>query len=85
MQSTTKEEEVVDLAKYGDNPDPNIMTSPEKRKYKEILFARSDEVLGRVAEAAIQVRKVKEEIQTAIDETVHIRENHIREEKAINA
>jgi hypothetical protein len=40
-----EEPKEIDLSKYGENPDPAEMTSPEKRKYKEILFARSDIVL----------------------------------------
>lgn len=39
-----KEEEVIDLAKYGDNPDPKLMTSPEKKLYRETLLKRSEEV-----------------------------------------
>ena len=31
------EDEVIDLSKYGDNPDYGIMTSPEKKKYRQIL------------------------------------------------
>lgn len=38
------------------------MTSPEKRRYKDILFARSDEVMERVHDAFTKVTKLKEEI-----------------------
>ncbi len=39
----------IDLTRFGDNPDPTEMNSPEKKKYSKILFDRSDVIMGNVS------------------------------------
>jgi hypothetical protein len=43
-EAALKKEKEFDLSKFGENPDPCLMDSPEKRRFSEIVFARSNDV-----------------------------------------
>lgn len=51
----TKEVKEIDLTRFGDNPNPAEMNSPEKRHYSKILFAKSNDVMGFVNQAMARV------------------------------
>lgn len=58
-----KKDFVVDLSRFGDDPNPDDMNSPEKRKFGEILICKNSEVLNRVSQALNQVVKVRNDIK----------------------
>jgi hypothetical protein len=61
-EAAFKKERDIDLSKFGENPDPCLMDSPEKRKYSQIVFARSNAVQGMVRAAMKRVSEVKGDI-----------------------
>jgi len=72
----TKKEEVIDLSKYGDDPDPALMTSPEKRKYREVLYEKSREVIKRVDAAMKYCQKTHELVKLGLEDTQKIIQHH---------
>lgn len=55
-KASRKKEQIVDLTKFGDDPNPDDMNSPEKRKFGEVLMGKNIEVLSRVSQALNQVK-----------------------------
>lgn len=57
-----KEETVIDLSKYGDNPNPDLMTSPEKKKFREVLREQSNEAVRKVSKTINFVKSVRAQV-----------------------
>lgn len=64
------------MTKFGDNPDPTEMNSPEKKKYSKILFDRADVVMGYVNQAMNRLVKVNDDIQQTIKEANDVQKLH---------